>query len=305
MFDVCLLGTAGMMPLKNRFLTSLYTEYQGNGFLIDCGEGTQVALSYHGLKMSRITYILITHAHADHISGLPGLLLSIGNNGRTSPVTIVYPESAEYCIKALLTVCGELPYEVVFHPVSETEPVGFDAADISPELRIRSMPVSHTVPCVGYSAVLNRRPVFIPEKAKALGVPVDCWKDLHSGNSVTLDNGTVVTTDQVIGAPRKPLKLTYVTDTLPIPEIAAMATDSDLFICEGMYGDIEKKKSMNEKGHMLMQDACGLAVAAGVKRLWLTHFSPAVKDPQIYSAELKTLFHAVTVPEDGTKIQLK
>ena len=305
MFDVCLLGTAGMMPLKNRFLTSLYTEYQGNGLLIDCGEGTQVAMSYHGLKMSRITYILITHAHADHISGLPGLLLSIGNNGRTAPVTIVYPVSAEYCIKALLTVCGELPYEVVLHPTSDTEPQAFDAVDISPDLRIRSMPVVHTVPCVGYSALLNRRPVFVPEKAKALGVPVDMWKALHTGESVTLENGTVVTTEQVIGQPRKPLKLIYVTDTLPIPEIAAMATGSDLFVCEGMYGDTSKKKSMDEKCHMLMQDACGLAAAAGVKRLWLTHFSPAVKDPQIYADELKELFHAVTVPEDGTKTQLK
>ena len=296
MLDVCLLGTAGMMPLKNRFLTSLYTEYQGNGFLIDCGEGTQVALSYHGLKMSRITYILITHAHADHISGLPGLLLSIGNNGRTAPVTVVYPESAEYCIKALLTVCGELPYEIVLQPTSDSEPQAFNAKEISPDLRIRSMPVSHTVPCVGYSAILNRRPVFIPEKAKALGVP---------GNSVTLDNGKVVTTENVIGSPRKPLKLTYVTDSLPLPEIAALATDSDLFICEGMYGDTSKKKSMNEKGHMLMQDACGLAAAAGVRRLWLTHFSPAVKEPQIYAEELKELFQAVIVPEDGTKIQLK
>ena len=205
MLDVCLLGTAGMMPLKNRFLTSLYTEYQGNGFLIDCGEGTQVALSYHGLKMSRITYILITHAHADHISGLPGLLLSIGNNGRTAPVTVVYPESAEYCIKALLTVCGELPYEIVLQPTSDSEPQAFNAKEISPDLRIRSMPVSHTVPCVGYSAILNRRPVFIPEKAKALGVPVDKWKELHSGNSVTLDNGKVVTTENVIGSPRNVL----------------------------------------------------------------------------------------------------
>ena len=305
MLDVCLLGTAGMMPLKNRFLTSLYTEYQGNGFLIDCGEGTQVALSYHGLKMSRITYIFITHAHADHISGLPGLLLSIGNNGRTAPVTVVYPESAEYCIKALLTVCGELPYEIVLQPTSDSEPQAFNAKEISPDLRIRSMPVSHTVPCVGYSAILNRRPVFIPEKAKALGVPVDKWKELHSGNSVTLDNGKVVTTENVIGSPRKPLKLTYVTDSLPLPEIAALATDSDLFICEGMYGDTSKKKSMNEKGHMLMQDACGLAAAAGVRRLWLTHFSPAVKEPQIYAEELKELFQAVIVPEDGTKIQLK
>jgi len=305
MLDVCLLGTSGMMPLKNRFLTSLYTEYQGSGFLIDCGEGTQVAMSYHGLKMSRITYILITHAHADHISGLPGLLLSIGNNGRTAPVTIVYPVSAEYCIKALLTVCGELPYEVVLHPASDTEPEAFNAVDISPDLRIRSIPVSHTVPCVGYSVLLNRRPVFIPEKARALRVPVEMWKALHSGEPVTLENGTVVTAEQVVGQPRKPLKLTYVTDSLPIKEIAVMATDSDLFVCEGMYGDTSKKKSMNEKGHMLMQDACRLAVAAGVKRLWLTHFSPAVKEPQIYADELRKLFRSVVVPEDGIKTQLK
>ena len=302
--EICLLGTGGMLPLKDRFLTSLYAEYNGKAVLIDCGEGTQVAIAKHGLKMSKIEMILITHCHADHVTGLPGLLLSIGNSSRTEPLDIFAPESSLPVLRSLLSVCGGLPYEVRFHGLSETQPTELFAESIDPMLTIKTLPLSHTVQCIGYSLCLEKKPVFAPEKAKALGVPVEYWKRLHSGETVTLDDGRSISPEAVTGEKRAPIKLTYTTDTLPLPQIAEFAEGSDLFICEGMYGSLDKKESMNEKRHMLMQDACEIAKKAGAKQLWLTHYSPAEKEPAVYEKELKELFPDVVITEDGRKLSL-
>ncbi|WP_024859305.1 ribonuclease Z [Ruminococcus flavefaciens] len=302
--DICLLGTGGMLPLKDRFLTSLYAEYNGKAVLIDCGEGTQVAIAKHGLKMSKIELLLITHCHADHVTGLPGLLLSIGNSSRTEPLDIAAPESCLSVIGSLMSVCGALPYEVRLHGLPEDKPYEFAAEMIDPMLKIRTLPLSHRVSCLGYSLSLERKPEFQPQNAKALGIPVEYWKRLHAGETVTLSDGRSIAPEAVTGEKRPPIKITYTTDTLPIAELKDLAESSDLFICEGMYGSSDKKESMNEKCHMLMQDACSIAAAANVKRLWLTHYSPAEKEPSVYEEELREIFPQVTVTEDGAKITL-
>ena len=302
--EICLLGTGGMLPLKNRFLTSLYAEYNGKAILIDCGECTQVALAQHGLKMSHIETILITHAHADHITGLTGLLLSIGNCSRTEPLDIYIPESAEKMVKNLIYVCGILPYEVNIHTLSDKSPTAFMAEKIDPMLIVSTIPLEHSVKCIGYRLTLSKKPVFAPEKAKKLEIPVKYWKILHSGTTVTLDDGRTFSQADVISENRPSIIITYTTDTLPIPAIADFAQNSDLLICEGMYGDMTKKQAMNEKGHMLMQDACSLALQANAKKLWLTHYSPAETEPERYEQELKKIFPEVTISVDGEKITL-
>ena len=304
MSDICLLGTGGMLPLKDRFLTSLYAEYNGKAVLIDCGEGTQVAIAKHGLKISRIQLILITHCHADHVTGLPGLLLSIGNSSRTEPLDIAAPESCLSVIEKLMSVCGALPYEIRLHGLSEFFPSDFSADMVDPLLTVKTLPLSHRVSCLGYSLNLKRKPTFLPNNAKAIGVPVELWKRLHNGETVTLDDGTRVPPEAVTGDRRPPMRITYVTDTLPIEEITFFASGSDLFVCEGMYGQPDKKESMNEKRHMLMQDACCIARNADVKRLWLTHYSPAEKEPSVYTEELVKIFPETVITEDGAKITL-
>lgn len=302
--DICLVGTGGMLPLPDRWLTSCYIEHNGGAVLIDCGEGTQIALAQFDCKVSKIQYLLITHLHADHISGLPGLLLSMGNGSRTEPLEIYLPKGGEAVIKKLMCICGKLPFELIIHELSTKENSVINGKKIDPMFTISALPLKHSTDCLGYSFLLEKKPVFLPEKAKELDVPLKLWKHLHSGETVTAEDGRMFTPDMVTGEKRAPIKITYTTDTLPIKEIADFAKNSDLFICEGMYGDYEQKKSMNQKRHMLMQDACKLACEGEVKRLWLTHYSPAEKYPKRFEKSLKKLFAQVVVSKDGEKISL-
>ncbi len=300
---VCLIGTGGMLPLKNRWLTSCYIEHNGKAILVDCGEGTQIALAQYECRISRIEYIFFTHCHADHISGLPGLLLSMGNCSRTEPLDIFVPQGFGNIPRQLMCICDKLPFDVNICELP-TQAGSLAADKIDPLLKVSYIPLRHSVSCLGYSFEFGRKPVFLPEKAKALGIPVEYWKVLHGGENITLDDDRTVTPAEVTGDARKSVKLTYVTDTLPFKGISRFAEASDLFICEGMYGSEEKKESMNKKGHMLMQDACLLAQQANAKHLWLTHYSPAEKNPREYEHMLKKLFPNVTVSMDGENAEI-
>ena len=302
--EITLIGTGGMLPLPDRWLTSCYYFHNGHALLIDCGEGTQIALTEAACRHNRIDVILLTHLHADHVAGLPGLLLSMGNGGRREPVTIFLPEGRTQVLAGLLAICGGLPFEVRAAELPMDRQSSFVLEDIDPLLTVSSLPLEHSERCLGYSISLARLPEFLPEKAKALGVPVALWKQLHRGGSVTLTDGREVTPEQVTEQNRPPIKLTYCTDTLPIGGIAGFAKGSDLFICEGMYGDEEKKSDMNKKHHTIMQGACRLAGEAGVKQLWLTHYSPACPAPWLYEERLRAIFPNVTCAKDGQKIKL-
>lgn len=304
MVDVCLLGTGGMMPLKDRWLTSCYIECNGKAVLIDCGEGTQIAMAEAECKMSRVEILLITHFHADHVSGIPGFLLSLGNCSRVEPLTIYAPVGAKKIIDSLTCICGALPFKLDIHELPVDKKSKILATQVDSMLEIDVLPVRHKVNCLGYSLNFKRKPVFNPDKAKSLNVPLNFWKDLHKGNSVTLDDGSIITTDMVTDGSRKTIKVTYVTDTLPFDEIAELAFRSNLFICEGMYGDELQKSSMNEKHHMLMQDACYLASLGDVDKLWLTHYSPAMINPKEYSKSLIKIFPNTVISTDGQKISL-
>ena len=299
MLDVCLLGTGGMMPLPGRWLTSLMVRYNGSNILIDCGEGTQVAIKEKGWTFKPIDVICFTHYHADHISGLPGLLLTMANSDRKEPLLMVGPKGLERVVNALRVIAPGLPFDIKFKELSEPrEVIKFK------ELSIHAYRVNHNVTCYGYSLVLDRKGKFQVDRAKALGLPVQLWNPLQKGNTVEY-NGITYTPDQVMGEDRKGLKVLYCTDTRPVPVIAEEGKDADLMILEGMYGDFDKIQDAKEKKHMMFHEAAGLAKDAGVQKLWLTHYSPSLIYPENYMTGIRKIFPEAWAAKDGDSIELR
>ena len=286
MLDVCLLGTGGMMPLPRRWLTALMCRYNGSNILIDCGEGTQVAIKQKGWSFKPIDVICITHFHADHISGLPGLLLTMGNAERTEPLT-------------LRMIAQELPFEINFIELSGDRQI----IDIG-EYKINAFKVKHNVTCFGYSIEIDRKGRFNPEKAKELNLPVKCWGLLQKGETIIYEDKKY-TPDMVMGERRKGLKVTYTTDTRPVQAIVEAATGADLFICEGMYGEPDKEAKAREYKHMTFKEAATIAKEANPNEMWLTHYSPSLVKPQLYMDTVTKIFPNAKAGKDGMSVDLK
>lgn len=292
MIDVCLLGTGGMMPLPYRALTSLMIRYNGMNVLVDCGEGTQVSIKQQGWTVKPIDVICFTHFHADHISGLPGLLLTLGNAQRTEPITMIGPKRLEKIVNALRMIAPELPFDIHFIELEkEEESYTFNG------LRINAFRVNHNVTCYGYSFELDRAGKFDVERARELNIPISCWNRLQKGETIT-ENGVRYTPDMVLGEPRKGIKLTYCTDTRPTDSIVKNAVNSDLFICEGMYGEPDKEQKAREHKHMTFYEAAALAKEAQVKEMWLTHYSPSLVHPADYKDEVRKIFPDTIIAKD-------
>lgn len=280
MLEITLVGTGGTFPLPNRWLTSLVIRYNGRMILIDCGEGTQLAVRKCGYSLNPIDIICITHFHADHIAGLVGLFLTMGNMGRTKPVKIIGGRNVENIVKSLCVIAPELPFELEFLEIQDDfleMPFG--------DMIIKAFAVEHSTKCYGYSFRLKRKGKFLPDKAKELGIPIKYWKNLQKGESVVIDE-KIFTPDMVMGSERKGLSLTYCTDTRPTQSIIDNAKDNDILICEGMYDTPDKLQKAIEKKHMLYSEAANIAKTANVKELWLTHYSPCIENPNenIYTA---------------------
>lgn len=298
MLDVCLLGTGGMMPLPYRWLTSLMARYNGKSILIDCGEGTQIAMKKKGWSPKPIDIMCFTHFHADHISGLPGMLLTMGNAERTEPLLMIGPKGLKRVVSALRVIAPELPFEIECMELSENSQVlpfeGF---------QIEAYRVNHNVVCYGYNIVIHRIGKFQPEKALELGLEKKYWGRLQKGETVEVD-GTTYTPDMVLGETRKGIKLSYCTDTRPTESIVEHARHADLFICEGMYGEPEKKAKAREYKHMTFYEAAEMARRAEVSQMWLTHYSPSLTRPEEYMEDVKKIFPSTLAAKDGMSVEL-
>ncbi len=298
MLDICLLGTGGMMPLPKRFLTSLMCRYNGSNILIDCGEATQIAIKEKGWTVKPIDVICFTHYHADHISGLPGLLLAMKNAEREEPITMIGPKGLERVVKSLCVIAPEIPFDINFIEIKEPE----ESFEIN-GYRINAFKLKHKVTCYGYSIEIDRAGKFDLDKAKELGLPVTSWGKLQSGEDVEFE-GETYTPDMVMGPARRGLKVTYATDSRPCNSIAENAKDSDLFICEGMYGEPDMEEKAKEKTHMTFKEACEIGAKAQPKEMWLTHYSPSLIRPWDYVDNYKDIFDRVKAGKDGMSLEL-
>ena len=264
MLDVCLLGCGGMMPLPRRWLTALMTRYNGSSLMIDCGEGTQVAIKEKGWSFKPIDVICFTHYHGDHISGLPGLLL-----------TLVGPRGLERVVNALRVIAPELPFEIKFIEITKPEEVlelnGY---------RITAFRVNHNVTCYGYTLEILRQGKFSPDSAREHEIPLKFWNPLQKGNTVEIDG--VVYTESIL----------------------RNAKDSDLFICEGMYGEDDKIEKAKGYKHMTFREAATLARDAGVGEMWLTHYSPSLVRPDDYMDTVREIFPKAWPGKDGKSVEL-
>ena len=298
MLDVCLLGCGGMMPLPRRWLTALMTRYNGSSLLIDCGEGTQVAIKEKGWSFKPIDVICFTHYHGDHISGLPGLLLTMGNADRTEPLTLIGPKGLERVVNALRVIAPELPFPIEYVEINGPEQV-FEYAGY----RITAFKVNHNVLCYGYRLEILRQGRFSPERAKEQEIPLKLWNPLQKGETIEQD-GRIYTPDMVLGPARKGITVTYTTDTRPTDSIVKHASGADLFICEGMYGEEDRMDKAREHKHMTFTEAAVLARDAGAKELWLTHYSPSLIRPDDYMDDVRAIFPNAFPGKDGKSVDM-
>ena len=286
------------MPLPRRWLTALMTRYNGSSLLIDCGEGTQVAIKEKGWSFKPIDVICFTHYHGDHISGLPGLLLTMGNADRKEPLILIGPRGLERVVNALRVIAPELPFDIKFIEITQPEQVielnGY---------RITAFKVNHNVVCYGYTLEILRQGKFSAERAKEQEIPLKFWNPLQKGQTIEAE-GKIYTPDMVLGPERKGIKLTYTTDTRPTDSILKNAADSDLFICEGMYGEDDKADKAKGYKHMTFYEAASLARDAQPGQMWLTHYSPSLVRPDDYMDKVREIFPNAFPGKDGKSVEL-
>ena len=291
MLDISLIGTGGMIPLHNRFLTSMIARCNGSMLLIDCGEGTQVTLSQLGWGFKSIDYVCFTHYHADHIAGLPGFLLTLGNHGRTEPLTLIGPRGLKHAVEGLRVIAPELPYEIEYVEMHFPRGKEYKQEQIQLGNFILSVtPTDHTMDGFGYSIYIPRNGEFDAAKAKQNEVSMKYWSRLQKGEIIIGEEGRKYTPDMVAGPERKGIKVSYITDTRPTNAIPEFIKGSDLFICEGLYGEDEMRDKAANHKHMIFSEAATLAKIGEVRELWLTHYSQAMRNPGDYVEGVKKIF---------------
>lgn len=299
MIDICLLGTCGMMPMPGHWLSCALVRCGATLTLLDCGEGTQVPWKTSGWGFRQLGAICLTHMHADHVAGLPGVLFMVAHAGRTEPLTIYGPPGTTYVIDGLRRIVPDLPFPLEIHELKSGEQF-----DLPGGLRGSCATTAHGIPCLAYRMELQRRPEFQIEQAQALGLPVQLWSRLQRGETVEY-NGQTITPSQVLGPPRRGISLAFITDTRPTTSLATFANDVDLLICESMYDNPQDLPLAKANMHMIAEESAGLAKAAGAHSLVLTHFSPKINDSSGAEKAARRVFTNTRAARDGMIVTLE
>lgn len=308
MLDITLIGTGATMPLPERAVSATAIGCNGRVILIDCGEGTQAAAKKAHVSLMKIDAICLTHFHGDHIFGLPGLLQTIGSLGRTEPMTIFGPEGVEDIMKLIMDLCVFLPYEIKVVQMMTEETKCLELSKIFPGwpagAKLEGIQTEHRVSCCGYKFVLSRTGKFQPDKAKELGVPQKDWKLLQKGESVMVGD-TLILPEQVLGEARSGLSVVISGDTKPCDALIEAAKGADLLVGEATFGENEEAEIAIERGHSTFAQMAEIALRAEVKRLWLTHFSGSISEPEEYLPNAKVFYENAECGYDGKTITLK
>lgn len=305
MIEITLLGTAALLPLPERALTAALLCCGGRSILFDCGEGTQSAARKAGVSLMKTDLIALTHFHGDHIFGLPGLLQTLHCMGRTAPLYLTGPAGLQEEMAPIMKLTGRTDYPI---ELLELPPEGLRLAELvqgwPEEASLRAFPTEHRVPSRGYCFALARAGKFDPETAAALGVPVRQWGLLQKGRSVQVGENLILP-EQVLGPTRRGIKVVFSGDTLACDSLIAAAKEADLLLCEATYGENEQAVLAAEYGHMTFAQAAGVAAQAGVKTLWLSHFSQRIEDPQTYLPNAAAVFANTVCGFDGMTATLQ
>ena len=305
MIDITLLGTGATMPLPDRALTAVHLSFGGRSILFDCGEGTQASARKAGVSLMKTDLIALSHYHGDHIFGLPGLLQTLGCMDRRDPLLITGPEGLGEALQPILQLAGALPYPVKLLSLPES---GSSIQSFLPrwsrEAFLFPVKTRHRVPSLGYRFFLRRPGLFHAEKAKELGIPQRLWGVLQHGEPVTLENGQLITPEYVLGEERKGLSFVFSGDTAPCEDLTLAASGADLFICEATYGDDSFSSQAEEYGHCTFSQSARMARDAGTKRLWLTHFSQILREPEEALPYASAVFSASECGSDGLHLTL-
>lgn len=298
MIDICMLGTCGMMPLPGRWLSCMLLRNGATLTLFDCGEGTQIPWKSLGWGFRQLGAICLTHMHADHVAGLPGVLFMVAHAGRTEPLDLYGPVGTTYIVEGLRRIAPDLPFPIHIHELK-----GGDHFPLPGNLRGSCAAAMHGTPCLAYRVELQRLPAFQAERAKALGLPVQLWSRLQHGEIVAYNEQTI-TPSQVLGPPRRGISLAFITDTRPTNALGAFARDVDLLVCESMYDNPEDLPLARANAHMLAEESAGIAKAAGAHELLLTHFSPKIYDVSHAEKAARHVFPNTRAARDGMVVTL-
>lgn len=291
MLDVIFLGTGAAAPINDRHLSGTAVIRQGEIFLFDCGEGTQMQFRQAGLRPGRLRYIFITHLHGDHLFGLPGLLTSLHMAGCHQQVELFGPVGIADYMRFHKELCQfTLGYPLPIHEIAETTPaVLWQTA----EYHIEWQPLSHRIFTAGFALVEATRPGrFEVGRADQLGVPNGPERgQLQRGESIVLPNGQRVHPEDVLGRPRPSLKLAYCLDTVPCTGAEKLAANADLLIADSTFPGADAEHA-HATGHSTATDAAQLAQKCGARQLVLTHFSGRLTrdDLPALAAEARVIF---------------
>ena len=297
---VTLLGTGGAIPTLRRSLPAVALQREGNLFLFDCGEGTQVQIIRAGLSPGKLFAVFLSHLHGDHVTGLPGLLMTIMHQSREKPLLIFGPPGTREFITMFRKCLGFNPTYLI-----DVKEISAGRIFTGPGFSIEAIEVDHRLKTFAFSLEEEQRAgKFFPDKAKELGVPEgSSFGRLQRGETITLPDGTEVRPEMVLGPPRKGRKFAFVTDTRPCESVIQFAEEADLLIHEGMFtSDMEEEARM--KGHSTVAQAAEIAKKARVKKLVLTHISPRYLHIGDLLREARAIFPKAIIGKDLMEFEI-